>query len=84
MIEKIKKVMNELNPSCIIDLSIIYSNYLNSQNIFQITSSVIHNDFKNTCDRKSGIDFFIKKSLCQFQTKSTYSQNLKLCLQYQK
>ena len=47
MIEKIKKVMNELNPSCIIDLSIIYSNYLNSQNIFQITSAVIHNDFKN-------------------------------------
>jgi hypothetical protein len=36
-----------LKPSCIIDLSIIYSNYLKPGNIFQITSSVIGNDFKN-------------------------------------
>ena len=47
MIEKVKKVISELKPSCIVDLSIIYSNYLNTENIFQISSAVIHNDFKN-------------------------------------
>ena len=47
LIEKLKNIITELKPSCIVDLSIIYSNYLKSENIFQITSAVIHNDFKN-------------------------------------
>ena len=47
LVEKLKNIITELKPSCIIDLSIIYSNYLKSENIFQITSAVIHNDFKN-------------------------------------
>ena len=44
---KLKETVTDLKPSCIIDLSIIYSNYLKPENIFQVTSSVIHNDFKN-------------------------------------
>ena len=47
MIEKLINVITVIKPSCIIDLSIITSNYLNSKNIFQITSAVIDNDFKN-------------------------------------
>ena len=47
MLEKLKKIITELKPSCIIDLSIIYSNYLKPENIFQLTSVIIHNDFKN-------------------------------------
>ena len=47
LVEKLKNIITELKPSCIVDLSIIYSNYLKSENIFQITSAVIHNDFKN-------------------------------------
>ena len=46
MIEKVKKVISELKPSCIVDLSIIYSNYLNTEHIFQISSAVIHNNKK--------------------------------------
>ena len=47
LLYKLKETVTDLKPSCIIDLSIIYSNYLKPENIFQITSSVIHNDFKN-------------------------------------
>ena len=47
MLEKIKNIITKINPSCVIDLSIVYSNYLKPENIFQFTSAVIHNDFKN-------------------------------------
>ena len=47
MIEKLKNVITKINPSCIIDLSIINSNYFKPEHIFHMTSCVIHNDFKN-------------------------------------
>jgi hypothetical protein len=47
LLEKLKDIITELKPSCIVDLSIIYSNYFKSDNICQITSAVIANDFKN-------------------------------------
>jgi len=47
LIEKLKNIITELNPSCIIDLSIIYSNYLKDDSIVQLKSSVINNDFEN-------------------------------------
>ena len=47
ILSDLKQIIGELKPSCIIDLSIIYSNYLVSGNIFQIKSCVICNDFKN-------------------------------------
>jgi hypothetical protein len=49
-----KKILNEMNEtisklniSCIVDLSIIYSNYLPSEKIFHINSCIISNDYKN-------------------------------------
>ena len=47
MIEKLKIVITKINPSCIIDLSIITSNYFKPEHIFHITSCVVDNDFKN-------------------------------------
>ena len=47
MLYKMNETISKLNPSCIIDLSVIYSNYLIPGNIFQITSCIISNDFKN-------------------------------------
>ena len=47
MIEKLKNVIDKIKPSCIIDLSIITSNYFKPEHIFHMTSCVIHNDFKN-------------------------------------
>ena len=47
MIYELSETISKLNPSCIIDLSIIYSNYLPSEKIFHIKSCIISNDFKN-------------------------------------
>ena len=47
ILSDLTNIIGELKPSCIVDLSIIYSNYLVPGNIFQIKSCVICNDFKN-------------------------------------
>jgi hypothetical protein len=47
MLYEINETISKLSPSCIIDLSIIYSNYLPSEKIFHIKSCIISNDFKN-------------------------------------
>ena len=47
LLEKLKDIITELKPSCIVDVSVIYSNYFKSENICQITSAIIANDFKN-------------------------------------
>jgi hypothetical protein len=47
MLYQMNETISKLNPSCIIDLSIVYSNYLPHGHVFQITSCVISNDFKN-------------------------------------
>ena len=47
IINNLKNIMNQIQPSCIIDLSIIYTNYMKSGNIFQIKSAIIDNNNKN-------------------------------------
>jgi hypothetical protein len=47
LVYEMNSVISKLNPSCIIDLSIIYSNYLPSEKIFHIKSCAINDDFKN-------------------------------------
>lgn len=47
MLYEMNETISKINPSCIIDLSIIYSNYLPSEKIFHIKSCIISNDFKN-------------------------------------
>jgi hypothetical protein len=44
---KMTEIISKLNISCIIDLSIIYSNYLPKEKVFHINSCIISNDFKN-------------------------------------
>jgi hypothetical protein len=44
---ELKRVITLLEPSYIIDLSIIYSNYLQPSSVVQFTSAIIHNDFGN-------------------------------------
>ena len=41
------ELIEKLKPDFIIDLSIIYSNYLKDDSIVQLKSSVINNDYKN-------------------------------------
>ena len=47
MLYEMTEMISKLNVSCIVDLSIIYSNYLPSEKIFHINSCIISNDFKN-------------------------------------
>jgi hypothetical protein len=47
MLYEMTETISKLNVSCIIDLSIIYSNYLPEEKIFHINSCIISNDFKN-------------------------------------
>jgi hypothetical protein len=47
MLNEMNIVISKLNISCIVDLSIIYSNYLPSEKVFHINSCIISNDYKN-------------------------------------
>jgi hypothetical protein len=47
LMNELKRVITLLEPSYIIDLSIIYSNYLQPSSVVQFTSAIIHNDFGN-------------------------------------
>ena len=47
LLYQLMDLIEKLKPDSIIDLSIIYSNYLNNDSIVQLKSSVINNDFKN-------------------------------------
>jgi hypothetical protein len=47
LMNELKRIITLLEPSYIIDLSIIYSNYLQPSSVVQFTSAIIHNDFGN-------------------------------------
>jgi hypothetical protein len=47
LLYKLKELVTEIKPSCIIDLSIIYSNYLKNKSVIQLKSAIIDNDYKN-------------------------------------
>ena len=47
LFNKLKEVIQDLQPSYILDLSVIYSNYLKSDSILQLSSAFIDNDYKN-------------------------------------
>jgi hypothetical protein len=47
LMNELKRVVDMLKPSYIIDLSIIYSNYLEPLSLVQVSSAIIHNDYNN-------------------------------------
>ena len=47
LLHQLMDLVKELKPDSIIDLSIIYSNYLKDGSIIQLKSSVINDNFKN-------------------------------------
>jgi len=47
ILSELTEVIEKIQPVCIIDLSIIYSNYLIPGSIFQVKSCIICNEFKN-------------------------------------
>jgi hypothetical protein len=59
LINELKRVITLLGPSYIIDLSIIYSNYLKPTSIVHVSSAIIHNNFNNYKNINS-IDDYVK------------------------
>ena len=47
LLNKMRELVKQINPSCIIDLSIMNGSYYNSDSVFQISSAVIDNGYKN-------------------------------------
>jgi hypothetical protein len=47
LINKLKEIIQQLQPSYILDLSVVYSNYLKPESILQFSSALIDNDYKN-------------------------------------
>lgn len=72
IINNFKNIINELRPSCIVDLSIIYTNYMKSGNIFQIKSAIIDNNNKKYKNNKLFPDYIEQKNV---YTKTQYLIN---------
>jgi hypothetical protein len=47
LLNKMRELVVQINPSCIIDLSIINSNYYNPNSVLQISSAIVDNSYKN-------------------------------------
>jgi hypothetical protein len=47
LFNKLKNIIQELSPSYIVDLNIVYSNYLKPESVIQLSSALIDNDYKN-------------------------------------
>jgi len=47
LLNKMRELVVQINPSCIIDLSIINSNYYKPNSVLQISSAVVDNSYKN-------------------------------------
>jgi hypothetical protein len=62
---ELKRVVELLKPSYIIDLSIIYSNYLKPSSIIQVSSAIIHNDFINYKNIQSIEDYIQIKTISE-------------------
>lgn len=68
LFNKLKNIIQELSPSYIVDLNVVYSNYLKSESIIQLSSALIDNDYKNYKNNEVFIDY-IKLANVEKKTK---------------
>lgn len=57
LFDKLYYFLKEMKVSCIIDLSVIYSNHFSNENIIQIDNCVIDNDYKQYKNYKNFEDY---------------------------
>jgi hypothetical protein len=60
LLNKMRDLVERINPSCIIDLSVMNSNYYKPNSVLQISSSVIDNGYKNYKNITRHIDEYIE------------------------
>lgn len=68
LFNKLKNIIQELSPSYIVDLNMVYSNYLKSESIIQLSSALIDNDYKNYKNNDIFVDY-IKSANVEKKTK---------------
>jgi hypothetical protein len=68
LFNKLKNIIQEFSPSYILDLSVIYSNYLKPESILQLSSALIDNDYKNYKNNDIFVDY-IKSANIEKKTK---------------
>jgi heat shock protein HspQ len=68
LFNKLKNIIQELSPSYIVDLNMVYSNYLKSESIIQLSSALIDNDYKNYKNNHIFVDY-IKSANVEKKTK---------------
>jgi hypothetical protein len=60
LLNKMRELIKQINPSCIIDLSVMNSNYYKPNSVLQISSAVIDNGYKNYKNITRHIDDYIE------------------------
>jgi hypothetical protein len=60
LLNKMRELVKQINPSCIIDLSVMDSNYYKPNSVLQISSAVIDNGYKNYKNITRHIDDYIE------------------------
>jgi hypothetical protein len=60
LLNKMRELVKQINPSCIIDLSVMGSNYYKPNSVLQISSAVIDNGYKNYKNITRHIDNYIE------------------------
>jgi hypothetical protein len=68
LFNKLKNIIQELSPSYIVDLNILYSNYLKPESVIQLSSALIDNDYKNYKRNDIFVDY-IKSANIEKKTK---------------
>jgi hypothetical protein len=68
LFNKLKNIIQELSPSYIVDLNIVYSNYLKPESVIQLSSALIDNDYKNYKRNDIFVDY-IKSANIEKKTK---------------
>ena len=60
LLNKMRELVKQINPSCIIDLSVMGSDYYKPNSVLQISSAVIDNGYKNYKNITRHIDNYIE------------------------
>jgi hypothetical protein len=60
LLNKMRELVKQINPSCIIDLSVMNSNYYKPNSVLQISSAVIDDGYKNYKNITRHIDDYIE------------------------
>jgi hypothetical protein len=63
LVSDLKNTVSEINPSLIVDLSIVYTNQMKQGSVFQVTSAIIDNNYKKYKNNKMFPDYIEQNNI---------------------